>query len=411
MCATKTMQTTRRPDQMEMTLGTADSSGVPGGGGETVSTTVAAAERVLSRRFGAAVKLDDPEVLGAGARTTVVRVRVAASPFSLPRTLVVKRHPPAGADAFIREAVSYQLFTALATDERMCPEMFAHDGAERLVVLEDLGRGPTLADKLLGQDPRAAEKALLSWARSMGQLHAGIAGREADFSALSRRLGVPRMIDPLAKASKTLPVELPDLLSVTLGTATSAAVRERAVDTINRLHSAGHRSFSPSDACPDNNLITSRGVRFLDFKGGCWRDIRLDAGYLRVPFPSCPCSFSLPAGMTEAMIAAWRAEVREVWPDLDDDDVLQAGLRDAQLFWVWTSTWRLLPRPGEEDRPIDPNTHSPLRGVALRARWRQLAIDAERVGDGLIAEHSRAVATALDQRFPNAELARYPAFR
>ena len=46
----------------------------------------------------------------------------------------------------------------------MCPEMFAHDGSVRLVVLEDLGRAPTLADKLLGNDARAAERALLTGA-------------------------------------------------------------------------------------------------------------------------------------------------------------------------------------------------------------------------------------------------------
>ena len=58
------------------------------------------------------------------------------------------------------------------------------------MVLEDLGRSPTLADKLLGDDARAAERALLSWARSLGRLHASTAGREADFDALSRRLGL-----------------------------------------------------------------------------------------------------------------------------------------------------------------------------------------------------------------------------
>lgn len=389
---------------------TGDGSDVAGGVEAPVSTTVAAASRVLSRRFGATVKLAEPHVLGGGVESTVLRVRVAASPFSLPRTLVVKRHPPAGADAFIREAVSYQLFNALAPDERMCPEMVAHDCAERLVVLEDLGRGPTLADKLLARSPRAAERALLSWARSMGRLHAGIAGRAADFGALSRRLGAPRISDPVVQASRSALAGLPELLSESLGVSTSPEVWERAIETVRRLYGAPHRSFS-ADACPDNNLITSRGVRFLDFKGGCWRDILLDAGYLRVPFPSCALSFSLPAGMTEAMIAAWRAEVSGVWPDLDDDDVLQDGLRDAQLFWTWTSTWLLLPRRGEPDRPIGPITPSPSRAAALRARWRQLMGDAERVGDGLVAEHAGSVVAALERRFGAAELPRYPAFR
>ena len=94
-----------------------------------VSETMAAAQQVLSHRFGATVRLAAPEDLGGSGESTVIRVRVAATPFSLPRTLVVKRYGPpepgAVSDAFVQEAVSYQLFTALASEERMCPEMFA----------------------------------------------------------------------------------------------------------------------------------------------------------------------------------------------------------------------------------------------------------------------------------------------
>jgi len=143
---------------VETTTGSSDAIG---GIESAVSETVARAEQVLSHRFGATIRLADPEHLGGSGKSTVVRVRVASSPFSLPRTLVVKRYGPAGqqvvGDAFVQEAVSYQLFTAFSPEDRMCPEMFAHDGAVRLVVLEDLGRAPTLENKLLGNDPKAAD--------------------------------------------------------------------------------------------------------------------------------------------------------------------------------------------------------------------------------------------------------------
>lgn len=404
---------------------TTGSSDVAGGIEPEVLSTVTAAEQVLSQRFGATIRLAEPEHLGGSGHSTVVRVRVAATPFSLPRTLVVKRYGAPGepvpsilanselaGDAFVREAVSYQLFTALSPEERMCPEMFAHDATERLVVLEDLGRAPTLADKLLGDDARAAERALLSWARTLGRLHASTAGREADFDALSRRWGVPRMKDPLARQGNLALAELPDLLAVALGVTTPEPVRARVAAAAGLVSSAKHRAFSPSDACPDNNVITSKGVRFLDFEGGCWRDVLLDAGYLRVPFPSCGCSFALPAGMTEAMVAAWRAEVRGVWPDLDSDAVLLPGLLDAQVFWVWLSTWLLLPQPGQDDRPIDGRLRSPRRSVALRARWRQLAVEANRSGEAALAEHATEVAAAVERRFAvTADLEPYPAFR
>jgi hypothetical protein len=398
---------------VETTTGSSDAIG---GIESAVSETVARAEQVLSHRFGATIRLADPEHLGGSGKSTVVRVRVASSPFSLPRTLVVKRYGPADqqpvGDAFVQEAVSYQLFTAFSPEDRMCPEMFAHDGAVRLVVLEDLGRAPTLENKLLGNDPKAAERALLSWSRSLGRLHASTAGREADFDALSRRLGISRVTDPLSSAGHQAFEELPELLADAIGVGTSGAAHRRAANSSWLLDSHSHRAFSPSDACPDNNVITSRGVRFLDFEGGCWRNVLLDAGYLRVPFPTCWCSFTLPAGMTEAMVAAWRAEVRDVWPDLDDDAVLLPALLDAQLLWVWVSTWWFLPRVDQDDDPVESDARSPRRSVALRSRWQQLARDAARAGEHDVVAQAHEVVAGLVRRFGDREqLPAYPAFR
>jgi hypothetical protein len=153
-------------------------------------------------------------------------------------------------------------------------------------------------------------------------------------------------------------------------------------------------------------------VRFLDFEGGCWRNVLLDAGYLRVPFPSCWCSFGLPAGMTEAMVAAWRAEIRDVWPDLDDDAVLLPALLDAQLLWVWVSTWWFLPRPGDDDKPVGTDSRAPRRSVALRSRWLRLAYEATRVGEHDLAAHAHSVVAGLAARFGDqGQLPAYPAFR
>lgn len=382
-----------------------------------ILATVLAAESVLSRRFGSRVALADPVDLGGSERSIVLRVKVASSSFALPRTLVLKRYvlPPAGepCDSFVREAVSYQLFTSLAAEDRVCPELFAHDGERRLLVLEDLGRAPTLAEKLMGNDPKAAERALLSWAHSLGRLHATTAGREADFDALQRRLIPPRSKDPLAADGPTALAELPDLLETELGVGTSAAARECAERTKDLLGTERHRAFSPSDSCPDNNLITSRGVRFLDFEGGCVRNIMFDAAYLRVPFPSCWCAFGLPTGMTAAMLAGWRAEVRSMWPDLADDTVLLPRLLDAQLFWVWLTTWQLLSNPDLEGCPHAARSiETPLRPVVLTSRWHRLAGFASASGADPVAEHAEKVVRALQSRFDSdLSLTLYPAFR
>jgi hypothetical protein len=323
--------------------------------------------------------------------------------------------PPPGepCDSFVREAVSYQLFTSLTNEDRVCPELFAHEGENRLLVMEDLGRAPTLAERLMGNDPKAAERALLSWAHSLGRLHATTAGREADFDALQRRLGQLGSKDPLAADGPTALDELPALLKAELGVTTPAATLECVERARGLLGAERHRAFSPSDSCPDNNLIHSKGMRFLDFEGGCVRNILFDAAYLRVPFPACWCAFGLPTGMTDAMLAGWRAEVRPVWADLADDAVLLPRLVDAQLFWVWFTTWQLLTDPDLEGCPhAAKSIETPSRQMVLATRWRRLAECAVAAGVEPVAEHAQLVVHALESRFDgDLSLPLYPAFR
>jgi len=384
---------------------------------DNVERTVSAAERLLTRWCGASVRLTDPEDLGGSDRSVVLRVRVGENPFSLPRTLVLKRNlaafSPDVPDPFAHEAASCQLLTAVQPADPVGPELIAHAADERLLVMEDLGRAPTLADKLLGADPRAAERGLLAWARSLGRLHAVTAGREADFGALMRRLGLRIWHDPIAPDARQALAELPGLLAAELGVATVEATAGRARASVRLLGGPGYRAFSPSDLCPDNNLVTTHGVRFLDFEWGCIRDVTLDIAYALVPFPSCWCCFRLPAGMADAMLAAWRAEVVEMWPRLAEDDVLMPRLLDARLLWTWLSTWWLMPRGDEPDRPIGSSERtSPRRGAVLVDRWERLATQCAPTEPAL-AEHAAAVATALRRRFdvPEPALPPYPAFR
>ena len=139
----------------------------PAGADDRTTEVVHLAEDLLTRRHGATVRLADPEDLGGSTRSLVVRVRVAENPFSLPRTLVVKHFlddPGAGEqsiDRFHYEAASCQLLTAMPSEERASPMLVANDPAHRLLVLEDLGRCATLADRLDERDPKAAELSLI----------------------------------------------------------------------------------------------------------------------------------------------------------------------------------------------------------------------------------------------------------
>ncbi|MGH3564968.1 MAG: hypothetical protein ACRDRH_02820 [Pseudonocardia sp.] len=383
-----------------------------------VLAALAAAERLLSRRAGAGVVLADPEDLGGSDRSVVARARVARNPFSLPRTLVVKQYlgapDPERADPFHYEVASCQLFTALPADIRPSPVIIAHDQQTRLLVLEDLGRSSTLADKLFGSDPAAAQRCLLSWAGGLGRMQAATAGREGDFGALLRRLGERSWRDPMADVARAALAGVPGLLTEELKVGVSTAAAQEAHETARLLGGTRYRAFSPSDTCPDNNLVTSRGVRFVDFEWGCFRDVALDAAYFRVPFPGCEASFALPPGMAETMLQAWRNEIVTVWPDLDHPDHLERRLLRAQLLWVWLCTWWLLPRVRDRDMPVGLDaTRSPRISTALSHYWRQMADAAQLGGLPASAALGREVATALHERFPDAAttLPIYPVFR
>src|SRR5580765_6149264 len=368
---------------------------------------LAAAERLLTRRAGAGVILADPEDLGGSTRSVVARARVARNPFALPRTVVVKHYlgapEPGRPDPFHHEVASCQLFTALPAGERPSPMLIAHDQQARLLILEDLGRSSTLADKLFGPDPLTARRCLLSWARAVGRMQAATAGREGDFGALLRRQGERHRRDPLADDARAALSGLPDLLRVQLGVQVCPAAAAEADAAVQLLGGSRYRAFSPTDTCPDNNLVTSHGVRFVDFEWGCFRDVTLDAAYFRVPFPGCPASFALPDGLAEAMLMAWRDEIADVWPDLDEPDRLDRRLVTAQLLWAWLCTWWLLPRVQEKDGLIgsDP-TRSPRISTALGHYWRQLARVAADAGLPASADLGVVVSAALVDRFPDA---------
>ncbi len=413
-----------------MTPITADDPGVPSpvdssshpSDDHEIDRTVALAEELLTRRSGARVRLADAEDLGGSARSRVVRVRVAENPFSLPRSLVVKHWhtvPDTGdertdrVDPFPYEAASCQLFTALPAEDRATPTLYANDPEQRLLVLEDLGRCTSLADKLDGDDPKAAERALLGAARALGSLQAVTAAREGDFGALLRRSGVRHWRDPLADDARSALAEIPDLLAHLLRVEAAPAAVSHARSAAGLLGGTPYRAFSPSEVSPENCLLTGAGARFLDFEWGCFRDVALTAASVRLPFPGWGRPAVLPSGMTEAMTAAWQSEVAGVWPELADLAVAVPRHLAATTLWVWVCTRSLLPGvvgkgAGPEQVVVGrPPEHA---AAVLASYWRRLRSDAERQRVEATTELADAVVAALERYGGDEPLPYFPAF-
>lgn len=379
---------------------------------DPVSEVVHAAEQLLTRRTGAPVRLADPVDLGGSGRSVVLRVRVAANPFSLPRTLVLKQVPPSrGAGhvdfhgsatdeqtAFLREAVSYQFATALAKDHRPGAELLAYDFDARLLVLSDLGDATPLATLLRSGDSETVRNTLMALAQALGRMHAATVGREEDFAALLRRADVSDVADMVSEQATDAVRGMPELLAADFGLTVPDSVRERAERAAKLFTGGRHRAFSPSDLCPDNIVVGDGGVQFLDYEWGGFRDATLDIAFALTSFPLCVCAVPMTVARVREMADAWRAEVVGMWPHLAYDEVLAERLLDAQLACVWLSTHLFLPEDHARIASVREHELSVPRIEALRSRWMLLADFAADTGHDDVAGHARAVLEQLEAR-------------
>jgi hypothetical protein len=310
------------------------------------ANVVAAAAVVLG------TALDEPVVLQGSGRSVVLRCRRAGSG----DTVVVKAYQvaPTSRKSFGREVAGL----GFSAPTGIGPALLAADPAFPLLVLEDLGSAPSLADLLLGPPSSGVADVLSGWAATCGRLAAWSAGRAGEFS------GPAEVLDPLPSASHMLgwaDVAAPDGLS-------------REVASVGEfLLSEDHQVFSPGDLCPDNNLIVADEVRLIDFESAGFHSVFLDAAYFRMPFSTCWCVLRLPGPLAGALEATYRMSVCAAFPGLADDVVWQAGVRRAMAFWTLHTMSYLLDRAVTENRSMNQDEpKAPTTRAILRHRWRTL---------------------------------------
>ncbi|MFF4579994.1 hypothetical protein ACFY15_16595 [Streptomyces sp. NPDC001373] len=302
-------------------------------------------------------ELSGPVDLGGSSRSTVLRCTTADG-----GSVIVK--------AFGNEPESLRCFTAEAAGLSLGiagPEVLGVDPEVPLLVMADLGNAPTLADVLLGDDPAAAEDGLLAWARGLGALAAASVGRRADLERLWSRYhkGMPSWEEEpwIAQNAAALPALLDGA-----GIPPPAGLEEELA-RIGTASGEEYPAFTPGDTCPDNNLLTPDGLRLIDFEAACYQSVFLTAAYCRMPFSSCWCVFTLPAGPAAEIERAFRAEVVGAYPALAEDEVWQAGMRQATAVWTVDATVRLLPRIAEDGPLHRTRRPAPTRRQVLRHRW------------------------------------------
>jgi hypothetical protein len=301
---------------------------------------VLAAGRIVQERWPGARVSAGPDLEGSD-RSTVLRLAVAGAPVS---SVVLKAHHEA--EGGVREAAALEVCGAI--------DLIGVSTTPPVIVMGDLGQGSSVADALLGDDPALARDLVLAWTAAMTSLRAEPTLFEAALVSHAERLGVDvPVVDSmpgwLAIAADRLVAQLP-AIGVTPGSP--------ALEELRGLESAfvtAQRSLTPSDACPDNNLRTPDGLVLLDFEGAQVRHVAWDAAYLLVPWPTCWCSWQLPAELAEEGLAAYGADRHDV--------------ELAALGWSLISTGIFLSRALEADHgfPGGPTRRAMLQHRLLGA--------------------------------------------
>lgn len=333
--------------------------------------------------------LQAPVRLVGSARATVLRCRTARG------SVVVKAYKKIGLGSFTAEAAGLSLSGR--------PTLLAVDPATPLIVMADLGDGPSLADLLLGADADAAGSALVRWASEYGRLAVDTSPRRGQLSALQAQFDLGAPVYDVDQRLEECYRALPDLL------ATHGVDVPGLEDDLDSLRTLRDRFpvFSPGDVCPDNNVVSAEGAHLLDYEGAGVHSAFLDAAYISMPFSTCWCVSRLPRRLGTTVESTYRAQLTKIHPELADASTWRTGLTLAIAAWTVHATVSLLPRAVIIDQPMHPTRRPvPSARQLLRYRWEMLAHGEQPPALADVARRLLATTTNWDV----AELDLYPAF-
>jgi Ser/Thr protein kinase RdoA (MazF antagonist) len=272
-----------------------------------------AAEALLDRAWGAGTSVRAAEPIWD--RSHVVRLHLATD-----RSVVMKKR--AGNDAFGAELAALELLNEMP--EPVVPRLLGADAEAGILLMEDLGPGPSLADSLLTGDRSRVEADLVCYAEALGSMHAWSMGRPGDPG-----LGAPPWPDAVARGKDAFLGA-----AVSLGLAAVAAGTE--IDQLPLLlNETGYHGLVHGDPCPDNVRFLDGRCRIFDFEHSGWGAVVLDASFLLAPFPSCWCFGRLPASVAAPAMSAYRGRLQAAGIDLGSswDVAMTAALGAWIVAW------------------------------------------------------------------------------
>lgn len=305
---------------------------------------IAAAEDILTRRYGGTQKLVDATRLTGSGFAAVYRARVASNPLLQHRSVVVKYSPETGDvlddAAFLREVVSYQFTTSLSEEVRPGPILLGHDTAKRIIIISDSGDGDTLESLLMNADDETRLQVLRSLGTALGRMHAGTAGKEDAYNVLFARMvrgrKGQRQVQDLRERILMHRIRLGATMLEESGIAIPAEISDTAEKIHARLLRGGNRAFTPFDLAPDNIIFAER-TQFLDYEWAGFRDVTFDVAFVVGGFPNYVATRPVNDEEARVFVDAWVSEVETMWPNVLHEKTLHAAITSALIGWALSS--------------------------------------------------------------------------
>lgn len=269
--------------------------------------------------------------LGGSRRSVVRRVRAGTE------TFVVKEYLRPEEMTWSREAAGLK-----AAGGVRAPRLFGVCEDPAVVVMSDLGPGPNVADALLGTDAVLGRDRILAWAHAVGELQAHTADR---LDVFREALGIEVPTDLTVSQMDDLGSALATLCAAH-GLPWEDAVPETIQHVLGPLRTGPDLALTPSDTCPDNNLLGPDGLLLLDFEHAEIRHRAWEAAYLRVPWPSCWCAWQVPDGVSGLALQAY---LDASYGTDGPPSTFEADLEAATLLWCLLSVSWFLPAALDSD--------------------------------------------------------------
>jgi hypothetical protein len=301
------------------------------------------AAQLLSNHFKSTVVITSCTVLSEPERRNLIlRLFLADSIDGIPSSVILKKTAIESKgeteheqlNRFAHDWAGIEFLTAIGSHHG--PYFYAGSFEHLFILIEDLGEdhpslvGP-LTRKPSTENVAEAEAALITYTKSVAQMHADTFGKTAQFETILKRIYPQATRFHYHKPDDTN--KLPELFKRYINYDNEHLIQELKM-IFSAIEVNDFKVLLHGDICPDNVFFQGKEIRLFDFEYGDTGHALIDGVYLRMSMPSCWCSKQTPLDVVLKMEAIYREELKQKIPAVRDDAQYNQAIVYACAYWL-----------------------------------------------------------------------------